>query len=57
MMSGCLVVQVEQLLGDPSKAKKELDWHCKIRFHELVADMMRADLAEVRSGIAEHDTH
>jgi len=47
--------EVEQLLGDPTKAKTELGWECKVKFHELVADMMRADLANVFE--AEHDTH
>jgi GDPmannose 4,6-dehydratase len=46
---------VEQLLGDPTKARTELGWECKIKFKELVADMMKADLADVFS--AEHDTH
>lgn len=46
--------EVEQLLGDPSKAKRELGWECKIKFHELVADMMKADLAEVHT--TEHDS-
>ena len=47
--------QVEQLLGNPAKAKRELGWECKVKFVELVADMMRADLATVHS--AEHDAH
>ena len=36
--------EVEALLGDPSKAKRKLGWTPKTRFHELVAEMMRADL-------------
>ncbi len=36
--------EVETLLGDPSKAKNKLGWVPKIRFAELVAEMMREDL-------------
>jgi GDPmannose 4,6-dehydratase len=36
--------EVETLLGDASKARKKLGWTPKIRFHELVAEMMREDL-------------
>ncbi|MGZ5037098.1 MAG: GDP-mannose 4,6-dehydratase [Usitatibacter sp.] len=36
--------EVETLLGDASKAKKKLGWAPKIRFPELVAEMMREDL-------------
>ena len=36
--------EVETLLGDPSKAKQKLGWVPKIRFDELVAEMMREDL-------------
>lgn len=36
--------EVENLLGDPSKAKNELGWSPKIKFKELVAEMVREDL-------------
>lgn len=36
--------EVETLLGDPSKAKQKLGWTPKITFHQLVAEMARADL-------------
>ena len=36
--------EVETLLGDATKAKKKLGWVPKIRFPELVAEMMREDL-------------
>ena len=36
--------EVETLLGDASKAKTELGWSPKIRFKELVAEMVREDL-------------
>ncbi len=36
--------EVELLIGDPSKAKKLLDWEPKTRFPELVRIMVDADL-------------
>jgi GDPmannose 4,6-dehydratase len=36
--------EVESLLGDPSKAKKELGWVPKISFEELVKEMVLADM-------------
>jgi GDPmannose 4,6-dehydratase len=35
--------EVETLLGDPSKAKSKLGWVPKVRFSELVAEMVRED--------------
>ncbi len=39
--------EVESLLGDISKAKKELKWEPKIKFAELVKEMIKADLEDV----------
>ncbi|MDD3519451.1 MAG: GDP-mannose 4,6-dehydratase [Chromatiales bacterium] len=36
--------EVETLLGDPSKAKERLGWAPRVRFAELVAEMVREDL-------------
>jgi GDPmannose 4,6-dehydratase len=36
--------EVETLLGDATKAREKLGWQPKIRFRELVAEMMREDL-------------
>ena len=36
--------EVETLLGDPSKAKKELGWVPQTSFNELVSEMVREDL-------------
>jgi len=36
--------EVETLLGDPSKARAKLGWWPKTTFHELVVEMVRADL-------------
>jgi GDPmannose 4,6-dehydratase len=39
--------EVENLLGDPSKAKAKLGWEPKITFMELVQEMVREDLKTV----------
>jgi GDPmannose 4,6-dehydratase len=36
--------EVEQLLGNPAKAKRKLGWSYRIGFKELVAEMMDSDL-------------
>jgi GDPmannose 4,6-dehydratase len=36
--------EVETLLGDPAKAKAKLGWSPRVRFEELVAEMVREDL-------------
>ena len=36
--------EVEELLGDPSRAKKELGWEPKISFDNLVDEMIKSDL-------------
>lgn len=40
--------EVEQLLGDPTKAREQLGWQPKVGFSELVEMMVDADLAEER---------
>ena len=42
--------EVETLLGDPSKAKKQLGWEPQISFAELVDEMVQSDLQK-----AEHE--
>jgi len=37
-------VDVELLIGDPTKAKKELGWEPKVKFKELIEMMVDADL-------------
>jgi GDPmannose 4,6-dehydratase len=39
--------EVDLLLGDPRKAKRELGWEPKVSFIELVNSMVDADLAEL----------
>jgi GDPmannose 4,6-dehydratase len=36
--------EVDYLLADPSRSRKDLDWEPKIRFHELVRIMVDADM-------------
>jgi GDPmannose 4,6-dehydratase len=43
--------EVDLLIGDPAKAKKQLGWEPKVRFQELVKLMVDADLEMVRREI------
>jgi len=45
--------EVELLLGDPSKAERELGWTREVSFKELVAGMVRCDLENDGYGGAE----
>ncbi len=36
--------EVDVLMGDASKAKRELDWECKVKFQDLIKIMLAADL-------------
>jgi GDPmannose 4,6-dehydratase len=56
--------EVETLLGDASKARRKLGWTPKIRFADLVAEMMREDLKAAerdelvkKHGFAAYDYH
>ena len=40
--------EVDLLIGDPAKAKKQLGWEPKVRFKELVKIMVNADVAEAQ---------
>ena len=46
-------VEVEILLGDPSKAEKELNWKRKVSFQDLVSGMVRYDLENDNFGGSE----
>jgi GDPmannose 4,6-dehydratase len=37
--------EVDRLRGDPAKARRELGWHHRIGFQELVREMVESDLA------------
>ncbi|MBV9671591.1 MAG: GDP-mannose 4,6-dehydratase [Verrucomicrobia bacterium] len=41
--------EVDLLIGNPAKAKRELHWEAKVRFEQLVQIMVDADLALLRS--------
>jgi GDPmannose 4,6-dehydratase len=56
--------EVETLLGDASKAKRKLGWSPKIRFGDLVAEMVREDLKSAerdelvkKHGFSAYDYH
>jgi len=42
--------EVEQLLGDPTKARTKLGWKPKVKFEQLVEIMMKADLKALGVG-------
>jgi len=42
--------EVDQLIGDPSKAENLLGWRANTRFRELAAIMTAADLEAARQG-------
>ena len=42
---------MELLLGDPTKARKQLGWQPKILFEDLVKEMTLADLELVEKGV------
>ncbi|MBT3394594.1 MAG: GDP-mannose 4,6-dehydratase [Waddliaceae bacterium] len=47
--------EVETLLGDPTKAKKNLGWVAKTSFEELVNEMMESDLEGMAPLIMDYD--
>ena len=40
--------EVEQLLGDPSKANKKLKWKPKISLNQLISEMIQEDSNEAK---------
>ncbi len=42
--------EVDLLIGDPSKARRELGWQHTVAFDDLVADMVREDVARMEGG-------
>jgi GDPmannose 4,6-dehydratase len=44
--------EVDRLVGDSSRARKELGWEPRVSFRELVEMMVDADLARLTAGIA-----
>ncbi len=44
--------EVELLIGDPAKAKRQLDWEPRVKFKELVKIMVDADMELARKELA-----
>ncbi len=42
--------EVDLLIGDPAKAKKQLGWEPKITFEQMIDRMVKADLARLKGG-------
>ncbi len=49
--------EVDELLGDPSKARRKLGWSHKVTFDELTREMVEADLVAVREERKRNDRH
>jgi GDPmannose 4,6-dehydratase len=49
--------EVDLLIGDASKAKKDLGWRPEVTFDQLVARMVEADLALAGAGVAASTQH
>ncbi len=47
-------LEVDRLLGDASKARRELGWRPRTTFRKLIAEMVRADLAALDEGGPAH---
>ena len=41
---------IEEVVADPAKAKRDLGWEARTSFDQLVEMMVRADLAALSSG-------
>ncbi len=44
-------VEVDRLLGNPTKARTKLGWHAKTSLEDLIQEMVEADLKRVRTQI------
>ena len=44
--------EVDLLIGDPAKARRQLGWEPRVTFKELVGMMVEADLARAREELA-----
>jgi len=49
--------EVELLLGDPAKAKRNLGWVAKTSFEDLVKEMVEADVQMTKGTIPDHEAH
>jgi GDPmannose 4,6-dehydratase len=49
--------EVDLLIGNPAKAKKNIGWEPKVRFEELVQIMVDADLALAKTNAGKGEVH
>jgi len=49
--------EVELLLGDPTKAKKQLGWVAKTSFENLVKEMVEEDIKMTKGAIPDYEAH
>jgi len=49
--------EVELLLGDPTKAKRQLGWVAKTSFENLVKEMVEADIQMTKGVVPDHEAH
>jgi GDPmannose 4,6-dehydratase len=49
--------EVELLIGNPVKAKKNLGWEPKVRFEELIRIMVDADLSQAKRSTGKAEAH
>ena len=49
--------EVELLLGDPAKAKRQLGWVAKTSFEDLVKEMVESDIKMTKGVIPDHEAH
>ena len=47
--------EVDLLLGNPTKAKKQLGWESNTSFHDLITEMVQSDLKMVRGELYDQD--
>ena len=40
--------EIDQLVGDPSKANNTLGWKAKVTFEDLVKEMVQSDLKRIK---------
>src|SRR5579862_3845560 len=55
--NGRVLIEIDELLGDPSKARQKLGWRHKVTFDELVREMVDADLQDMRRDGAHRNVH
>ena len=44
---------VAELVGDPTKARKQLGWEPSVPFEDVIAHMVRVDVRRLETGVEE----